>query len=356
MRTAVKAPRGVYEHPAGTGIWHIHYYDAQGKRHREKIGKKSDAIRIYQSRKADAAVGRKMPELRRSARVTISDLIDLALAATASHKDAQGYINRSAIVREELGAEVAEEMTPQKLDTWLNGLQMRVRGKDKARKEARKVSNGTQNKYRAFLSLCYREGLANGKVTSNPARLTRQRKPSTGRERFLSREEYNRLLQVIQELHPDHAPEFIISVHTGMRLSEQFSVTWGQVDLERKTVRLTDTKNGSNRTVRLDSDAIAAFKALQVQGQKGTEKVWGYDTTYYRPRKWFVSCLKEAKITGYTWHCNRHTFCSWLAMVGASISDIMALAGHKTTAMAARYSHLSPEHTLSVVERLSLPR
>ena len=30
-------------HPIGSGIWWVHYYRA-GKRHREKVGRKSDAI------------------------------------------------------------------------------------------------------------------------------------------------------------------------------------------------------------------------------------------------------------------------------------------------------------------------
>ena len=34
--------RGVYENPIGSGIWWVHYYGA-GKRHREKVGRKSDA-------------------------------------------------------------------------------------------------------------------------------------------------------------------------------------------------------------------------------------------------------------------------------------------------------------------------
>jgi len=37
--------RGVYENPEGSGIWWIHYY-AAGKRHREKVGRKSDAIKL----------------------------------------------------------------------------------------------------------------------------------------------------------------------------------------------------------------------------------------------------------------------------------------------------------------------
>jgi integrase len=63
--------------------------------------------------------------------------------------------------------------------------------------------------------------------------------------------------------------------------------------------------------------------------------------------------LEDAGIEGYVWHANRHTSCSWLAMAGASIKEIQELAGHKSNIMSARYSHLSPEHRLSVVERIT---
>ena len=58
----------------------------------------------------------------------------------------------------------------------------------------------------------------------------------------------------------------------------------------------------------------------------------------------------------YTWHSNRHTFCSWLAMAGVSIKEIQVLAGHKTISMSARYAHLSPEVTASASERLVQPQ
>jgi site-specific recombinase XerD len=58
---------------------------------------------------------------------------------------------------------------------------------------------------------------------------------------------------------------------------------------------------------------------------------------------WFNECLETSEINDYTWHNNRHTFCSWLAMAGASIKEIQEAAGHKTIQMAARYSHLCPK-------------
>ncbi|RRA49169.1 hypothetical protein D1Y84_13705 [Acidipila sp. EB88] len=58
----------------------------------------------------------------------------------------------------------------------------------------------------------------------------------------------------------------------------------------------------------------------------------------------------------YVWHSNRHTFCSWLAMAGATELQIMNAAGHLGPAMAARYSHLRPESVQNVVALIERAR
>jgi integrase len=146
----------------------------------------------------------------------------------------------------------------------------------------------------------------NGKVTSNPARQVRSKRESVGRLRYLTREEYDRLCEVIRERFPTHLAELVISVNTGMRLSEQYSRTWGTGQSEVK------------RPVFLRQGAT-------------------FDT-----RSWFHLCLEDAKIEKYVWHSNRHTFCSWLSMTGASIKEIQKLAGHKSIVMSARYSTCLP--------------
>ena len=329
--------RGTFERPAGSGVWWVSYFDSEGKRRREKVGRKAAALKLYQSRRAAVVEGRKLPIIRHSQAVLLSDLIDLALEFTVDHKDRRSYVSKAEIVRKELGSRPAAEVTPQEVDRWLT---------------ARKTSPATANRYKSFISLCYREGLSNGKVETNPARLVRQRTEPSGRQRFLSREEYARLLKVIE---PKNRPAFVISVHTGMRLTEQFTCTWPQVDFERKAVHLKRTKNGTDRTVRLNPEALTALREQATYRQKGSELVWPglFKSQTYGTRDWFTAALKEAEITDYTWHNNRHTFCSWLAMVGASIREIQELAGHKTVAMSARYAHLSPEHTLSVIDRIA---
>jgi hypothetical protein len=55
MGTQSKTTRGLFERPPGSGIWWINYY-VDGMQHREGVGRKSDAVALYQKRKADAGV------------------------------------------------------------------------------------------------------------------------------------------------------------------------------------------------------------------------------------------------------------------------------------------------------------
>jgi integrase len=330
--------KGVYEHPAGSGVWWINYY-AQGKRHREKAGRRSDAVALYQKRKADARRKVKLPELVPGNVVTFGHLSEMAVEHAKTHlRTSRDYVTRDEILTEPFGSRHADSITPQDIDQFLS-------------KHCR--TSATANRYRSFISLAYRLGMENGKVTSNPARLVRMRKEQNARLRYLTREEYDKVVKVLKKKHPEHVPAFIVSIYTGMRWGEQFSLTWGQVDLERKMIRLTKTKNGSARNVPLNSVALEALKTQQEKVPHKPE-----DTVFPRPgpssdtRWWFQPALTAVQITGYVWHSNRHTFCSWLAMAGVSIKEIQVLAGHKTITMAARYAHLSPESSVSASERL----
>jgi integrase len=338
MKKADQPVRGIFERPLGSGCWWINYY-AAGKQHREKAGRKSDAIALYQKRKADARRKLKLPELVPGKIVTFAHLSDMAVAYAEAHlQTARDYKSKDALLREPFGFRPAAEITPQEIDAYLS-------------KHCKTAA--TANRYRAYISLAYKLGMANGKVQSNPARLVRLRTENNGRLRFLSREEYKKVLEIIQRDNPDQVQAFVVSVYTGMRWGEQFQLTWSQLDFKRKNIRLKKTKNGMERNVPLNSVALEALKTQQASVPHQPS-----DVVFPRPgpssdcRWWFEPSLTEAKIDDYTWHNNRHTFCSWLAMAGVSTKEIQVLAGHKTITMAARYAHLSPEATASASERL----
>lgn len=338
MRTQPSKPRGLFERPPGSSIWWINYY-ASGKQHREKVGRKSDAIALYQKRKADARRGVKLPELQPHKLTTFGELANEAVAYAKVHlRTWADYEWKERALREDFGSRSAAEITPQEIDWFLT--------------EHCKTP-ATANRFRAFFSLCYRLGMENGKVPSNPARLVRMRRENNARLRFLSRDEYKELSAVILRDNPKQHASFVVSVYTGMRWGEQFSLTWSQVDMRRKIIRLTQTKNGSARNVPLNSVTLTALQYQQLQvSHKPADPVFRLNSNSDRCRWWFEPALAEAKIAKYTWHNNRHTFCSWLAMAGVSIKEIQTLAGHKTITMAARYAHLSPDAAASASERM----
>ena len=210
--------RGLFERPLGSGIWWINY-NANGKQHREKAGRKSDAIALYQKRKADARRKLKLPELVPGKVVTFAHLSQMAVEHAKTHLKTTHYKAKDVALREPFGDRPADQITPQEIDQFLT-------------KHCK--TNATANRYRAYISLAYRLGNENGKVSINPARLVRMRTENNARLRFLSRDEYKKVLAIIARDNPDQVPAFVVSVYTGMRWGEQFSLTWEQVDLKRK--------------------------------------------------------------------------------------------------------------------------
>jgi len=325
-----KKIRGVFENPPGSGVWW----------HRRRVGRKSDAIAFYAKAKADARRDILLPELRpKAAPITFGELAAGAVEYAKAHlKSWHDYDWKERTLRETFGDRPAAEVTPQEIDSWL---------------AKNTKTPATANRFRAFFSLCYRLGSENGKVSINPARLVRARRENNARLRFLSKAEYDQLLLVIRRDYPRQVPAFIVAVYTGMRWGEQFTLTWSQADLKRKTIRLTETKNGSARTVPLNAIALNALEEQRkLVPHKPGDQVFPEAGDYCR--FWFEPSLVEAKIEDYTWHNNRHTFCSWHAMAGTSIKEIQELAGHKTIAMAARYAHLSPDTVKVAAERIAL--
>ena len=143
--------------------------------------------------------------------------------------------------------------------------------------------------------------MRNGKVSGNPARLVQQQKEIIGRLRYLTREEYNRVCDAIRKLFPEHLAEFVVSVNTGMRLTEQYTCTWSQVDMDRRRNRPHRDKERDSADDSPNADALAAIKSVQRPRQKPTDSVFPRQGSEgrYDTRPWFVPCLAAAKITGY---------------------------------------------------------
>src|SRR5579864_5773753 len=83
--------RGVFERLPDSGIWWIQYFDAAGRRRREKVGPKSLALKLVEKRRTDARAGVKMPENLRAKPVSFRALAERALDYSKANKRSHGH-------------------------------------------------------------------------------------------------------------------------------------------------------------------------------------------------------------------------------------------------------------------------
>lgn len=99
-------------------------------------------------------------------------------------------------------------------------------------------------------------------MQSNPVSMIRRPSPGAGRTRRLVGDEEQRLLAACdQHSNPMFAAIVRLALLTAMRHAEVISLHEDQIDLARRVVRLTQTKNGSERTVPLSTTAVDVLRA-----------------------------------------------------------------------------------------------
>jgi integrase len=335
--------RGIFEREPGSGIWWICYFDQFGKKRREKAGTKSVAIKPYGKRKQQVLEGKKLPEIFRKPSVNFSQLAALAY----SKRNKRSYktdVPRFASLKEWFGAQPAEELTPKEIEYKLAKVA-----------EKGKWAPSTFNHYRSLMSLSYRLGILNRKVTSNPARSVIHRREDNNRVRFLTEEEEKKLRKVIEAKWASHLPEFDLAINTGLRKGSQYGLSWDMVDWKGRMLNIPRTKNEEPNHVPLNDAAVAALRVVHERGE-GRGRVFQSARTgepLENGRHWFEDAVRAAAVKNFRWHDLRHTFASRLRMKGAPLEDIADLLGHKSLMMTRRYAHLGPNKLHAVVSLLA---
>ncbi len=341
-----KKLRGIFERPPGSDNWWIQYFDAHGRRRREKAGRRSDAIDLLAKRKTEKLQGIKLPENLRSRPITFGELMDDALEHSKAENGERSTAElklKYEILRPVFGSRSASEIQKAEIVRWLT-----------QQVADREWAPATRNRWQAAFSLAFRVAMDNERLDRNPAARIRRKSEDNGRVRFLTIDEEGALVEVIKRDYPHYLPAFSISVNTGVRASEQWRAHWTDVDFEHRIFTVRKTKNGEpERHVPINSLAFDAFQELRKR-RKGKGHI--FLDSEAKPvrghRDWFDRVVESAQLEDYTWHCNRHTFASRLVMAGVDLRTVAQLMGHKTIQMTMRYAHLAPDHQQNAVERL----
>ncbi len=181
-------------------------------------------------------------------------------------------------------------------------------------------------------------------VEVNPVVKVGKLKVNNQRDRWLSIDEEKRLL--------DNSPEWlkdliVLALHTGLRQDELLSLEWSRVDLFRKTILITDTKNRKPKMLPINKIALnVIYRRSKVKSirndyvffdEKGKKILAQY------LRRAFYLVTNKAGIHNFRWHDIRHSFATRLAQHGVDIYKISKLLGHRDIKMTQRYAHHCPD-------------
>jgi site-specific recombinase XerD len=228
-----------------------------------------------------------------------------------------------------------------------------------------KRAPATRNRYRSFLSALFKKARREGHVASNPVRDVPRLTENNARLAFLTAVEEEAVLSAL----PAHyRPHFIVSVHTGLRWSEQMGLTWRYVDFLTGFMTVPRSKHGEARRVPMNSvvrSVLVDQGTVRTRPDDPDEPV--FKSQPKQADKFFPQAVQRAqaalreqgrdasRLDGYVWHSNRHTFASRLVIAGVDLRTLQEFGGWKTASMVSRYAHLAPGHLAAAVERLVAP-
>ena len=181
-----------------------------------------------------------------------------------------------------------------------------------------------------------------------------------GRDRYLNNNERETLLQTCKQSGSSYLYTIVImALCTGMRRGEIMTLIWSDIHFKQKCLILRKTKNGERRRVALSDHLIQILKQYEKIRRIDTDMLFPNNpriTGNYSPIEFnssWRSALKKSGIKDFRFHDLRHSAASYLAMNGATSSEIAEILGHKTLNMVKRYAHLSESHTSRVVESMN---
>jgi len=174
------------------------------------------------------------------------------------------------------------------------------------------------------------------------------------KRRFLSETECERLLTACE---PEWYPVFFTLLYTGMRKGELVHLEWKDVDFGRQVIKIQRKSFWIPKTGEREipmPDAVAeVLNGLPKRSNFVFTTKKGNLLDMNGLRDELIRIAKKAGVQELTQvHALRHTFASQLLMKGVDLPSVQKLMGHSKIETTMIYSHQTPEHLRSAIERL----
>ena len=260
---------------------------------------------------------------------TLTELIDRYLEEVAPAKKSEADIRvRGKLLKNKPGDRVLAAITPLTVKEFREERLEAVKG-DTVRKEMSlldRILKLAQQEWDIYLP------------RGNPVDSVAMPPKGKGRDRRLESGEEKKLLDAAKEYGGFIEDIIVLALETGARRGELANLQWKNINFNKPTVILMDTKNTDDREIPLSSKALEVIKRQPRHITGFVFPIRGDSIT-----KAFGRVCKTAEITGLRFHDLRHEATSRFFEKGFETMEVSAITGHKDLAMLKRYTHLKAE-------------
>lgn len=195
-------------------------------------------------------------------------------------------------------------------------------------------------------------------IGDNPATKIGRPRVDNKRERFLTQNEADTLLDNLKIKSQQVHDIALISLHCGLRADEIFKLTWGDINFNHGIITVKG-KGGKTRPAFMTDKVKTLLISLPLGNpndfifkDRNNKKIIRISNVYYRTIKelHFNDGIEDRRHK-VCFHTLRHTYASWMVQNGESLYTVKELMGHSTLAMTERYSHLAKDNLKNAVKR-----
>lgn len=223
-----------------------------------------------------------------------------------------------------------------------------------------KRSPATVNRYIAVLSHAFSVAVTKWQWLSESPIKSLKQKEASGRIRFLSNGERDRLLQACKESKNKYLYLIVlIALSTGLRHMEIMSLRYDDIKWENGNCIITirESKNGHQHLIPLVGIAKQLLAEHSELRRLDTDLIFPA-TKGIKPRPAVIraawdEALEKANIKDFSFHCLRHTAASWLAQVNVNALTIQKILNHMSSNITSRYIHLAQNHLQEALEKMN---
>ena len=176
----------------------------------------------------------------------------------------------------------------------------------------------------------------------------------TQRERYLTRDEAQRLMRALEKNGRPEAFALRLLLLTGARKNEILKARWENIRLDLRLLIVPLSKSGKPRHIPLSDEAITVIRSIP--RQPGCP--WLFPC--HAPGKplsdlyvFWNRLRRGLGLADVRIHDLRHTFASLLVNAGHSLYEVQKLLGHSDPRTTMRYAHLGQASLLAAAETVS---